>query len=923
MTKIMWFSALLGTILWVVAFGDDGHCIWYRQCTLGNKAKNCYYDGPAKRVLNDTENGEAMLEVLKSFCPNLYKGNDTVTCCDYQQLKTLVSSMNFPAPLYSPCPSCWVDYRDLFCASTCHPQQSKFLKVEATNESVTPPYCPHPPCDVLRIAYYLTEEYANTLYNACDHVQLPSSNQRVITSFCGGKTADECNATYFLQFQGSISNGFAPFQIDFTITNHEDGFEPYNQKLYKCNETLNGTRCGAACSCSDCPTACSSFASIPKEKSQFKIGPLDGVAMIMIIIYCAFALVFIVIVIVVYVNQGNQEQPRRNVWSDTRYNGVGIQPKTQSPYASVQKDIGDINDHQRLLESSSGSINGEYGAVNNEDQQLLKKDKGYMKPGCISGMGVRLEAILIRFFKWWGTFCATHPFLVTITCIAVVTVLSLGMLKLTVTTDPVKLWSAPNSQSRQERDYFDSHFGPFYRTEQVIIRAPKVKPFNYTQNSAFTVKTLFGGVFEREVMEEVFWLQKNITSLKTENNITLNDICFQPLKPDNDHCAIESVWQYFQNNFTNFNKTIRDSFGLFVADYHSHLLYCFNDPTSVNDTLLHQPCLGAYGGLVPPDVALGGYDDSVKPPPYSLANTLFITIIVNNHLDESRNKDAEAWEKVFIDYMKNFKGKNITVAFTSERSVSDEINRESNSEMKTVAISYALMFLYVAIFLGRIRSLFAILLGEFHLIPRLFIESKISLGFAGVLIVMSAVVSSIGLFSYFGQPVTLIIVEVIPFLVLAVGVDNIFILVQAFQRHKLPKNPDLRVEVGNVLGSVAPSMLLTGLAESIAFFLGALTSMPAVRSFSLFAGMAIFLDFLLQVTFFVALLYWDARRQFANRTDVLCCIPISVSEQDDSDKEENSHSYLYCFFRDYYSHFLLHDIVRAIVVKLMHCVHLL
>jgi Niemann-Pick C1 protein len=46
---------------------------------------------------------------------------------------------------------------------------------------------------------------------------------------------------------------------------------------------------------------------------------------------------------------------------------------------------------------------------------------------------------------------------------------------------------------------------------------------------------------------------------------------------------------------------------------------------------------------------------------------------------------------------------------------------------------------------------------------------------------MSAVVSSIGLFSYFGQPVTLIIVEVIPFLVLAVGVDNIFILVQAFQ----------------------------------------------------------------------------------------------------------------------------------------------
>lgn len=38
-----------------------------------------------------------------------------------------------------------------------------------------------------------------------------------------------------------------------------------------------------------------------------------------------------------------------------------------------------------------------------------------------------------------------------------------------------------------------------------------------------------------------------------------------------------------------------------------------------------------------------------------------------------------------------------------------------------------------------------------------------------------------GIFSYIGLPLTLIVIEVIPFLVLAVGVDNIFILVQAYQ----------------------------------------------------------------------------------------------------------------------------------------------
>ena len=49
------------------------------------------------------------------------------------------------------------------------------------------------------------------------------------------------------------------------------------------------------------------------------------------------------------------------------------------------------------------------------------------------------------------------------------------------------------------------------------------------------------------------------------------------------------------------------------------------------------------------------------------------------------------------------------------------------------------------------------------------------------MIVLLSVSSSLGLFSYCGVAATLIIIEVVPFLVLAVGVDNIFILVQAYQ----------------------------------------------------------------------------------------------------------------------------------------------
>ena len=63
------------------------------------------------------------------------------------------------------------------------------------------------------------------------------------------------------------------------------------------------------------------------------------------------------------------------------------------------------------------------------------------------------------------------------------------------------------------------------------------------------------------------------------------------------------------------------------------------------------------------------------------------------------------------------------------------------------------------------------------------VDMKISIGFIGVLMVLVAVVSSIGLLSYIGVMNTLIILEVVPFLVLAVGVDNFFILIHSYEVH--------------------------------------------------------------------------------------------------------------------------------------------
>lgn len=44
------------------------------------------------------------------------------------------------------------------------------------------------------------------------------------------------------------------------------------------------------------------------------------------------------------------------------------------------------------------------------------------------------------------------------------------------------------------------------------------------------------------------------------------------------------------------------------------------------------------------------------------------------------------------------------IAFTSERSIEDELNRESQSDILTILVSYLIMFAYIAVSLGQIRN---------------------------------------------------------------------------------------------------------------------------------------------------------------------------------------------------------------------------
>lgn len=72
--------------------------------------------------------------------------------------------------------------------------------------------------------------------------------------------------------------------------------------------------------------------------------------------------------------------------------------------------------------------------------------------------GAKLEKFLERIFTRWGTFCARWPKTVLLVGIVIGVALACGISMFEVITNPVLLWSSPNSRARLEKDYFDSHF---------------------------------------------------------------------------------------------------------------------------------------------------------------------------------------------------------------------------------------------------------------------------------------------------------------------------------------------------------------------------------------------------------------------------------------------------------------------------------
>jgi len=220
----------------------------------------------------------------------------------------------------------------------------------------------------------------------------------------------------------------------------------------------------------------------------------------------------------------------------------------------------------------------------------------------------------------------------------------------------------------------------------------------------------------------------------------------------------------------------------------------------------------------------------------------------------------QAWMDHFVE---NFKTKQkyerVNVFLQSENSFDDELNRTVSADIPLFASAFVLMSTFCAVFIGK---------------PCSWTASRRLLGVSDVFLVLVACVGGFGSTLFLGVPFT-VLTQILPFILVGIGIDDAFVIVNAFD--KTDASLDIPERVGQAMGRVGVSITLTSLTDIVAFLLGATCVFPAIQFFCYYAAVSCCFVWLVHCTAFCAMLSLDAARAKRQLLDPLFCVPATSS----------------------------------------------
>ncbi|XP_073864698.1 protein patched homolog 2 isoform X16 [Macaca fascicularis] len=223
--------------------------------------------------------------------------------------------------------------------------------------------------------------------------------------------------------------------------------------------------------------------------------------------------------------------------------------------------------------------------------------------------------------------------------------------------------------------------------------------------------------------------------------------------------------------------------------------------------------------------------------------------------EEQAGTVLQAWQRRFVQLAQEALPENASqqIHAFSSTTLDDILHAFSEVSAARVVGGYLLMLAYACVTMLRWDCA----------------QSQGAVGLAGVLLVALAVASGLGLCALLGITFNAATTQVLPFLALGIGVDDVFLLAHAFTE-ALPGTP-LQERMGECLQRTGTSVVLTSINNMAAFLMAALVPIPALRAFSLQAAIVVGCTFVAVMLVFPAILSLDLRRRHCQRLDVLCC----------------------------------------------------
>ncbi|XP_054447549.1 patched domain-containing protein 3-like [Pteronotus mesoamericanus] len=492
-----------------------------------------------------------------------------------------------------------------------------------------------------------------------------------------------------------------------------------------------------------------------------------------------------------------------------------------------------------------------------------------------------LEAPLSRAFQWLGSKVGLHPWVFLLVPILLAAALGTGFTYLPKDKKEnlEEQYTPIGSPAKVERHFVQGHFTTDDSDHFSVYR--KSTEVNF---ASILVVSNTASLLEQEILSEISELDHAVQALsgtqKNGNQMPYSQVCAKiqgSCVPSN---PLLSAWQ--MNKKLDLRKI---TFPIYIQN---------SQPSSL---------AGTVGGIV-----LGKKTGTN----HLLLGIKAMRLQYYLKTGGEDNENSKMWLIHFLNQISNIE-KSLAlkmiqmVYFTS-------VSRQLEFEATSTTVIPLFYVAYILIILFSISSCYRCDC----------VRNKMCVAAFGVISVALSVVSGFGFMLYTGVPFVTI-VKNSPFLILGVGVDDMFIMISAWQKTNLIDSTKQRM--ANVYSKVAVSITITTITNILAFYTGIMTSFRSVQYFCIYTGTTLFFCYFYNITCFGAFMALDGKREVAclrwlKKTDMpdqkcsslkrCCCLPFhSLPDEQEADIHPMN-----LFFKDYFGPTLISTKSKTFVVLL-------